>query len=614
MRRVFYSIFFIVWVFSACAQQNNADNKATWLRQVASAEMSTVLLNNEKSVIPLKELQNKNIASLSLGVNHATIFDSIARKYTAITAFPATKSSGEIIDLNSLGESLKLYDTYIIQVSDQALHQMNTVPFILESQKSKNVVLVVYGNPRVLPKLDSVTAPIIWQHTENTESALVTSQIIFGGMTAQGKLPQSVSLKYKQGDGFLTEVTRLTYTIPEAIGINSEELERPIDAIVQEAIAQRATPGAVVLVAKDGKVIFNKAYGYHTYDKLVPNKLTDIFDLASVTKISATTIAAMRLYEQNKLKLDTNVGAYIQEARNTNKNNILVKDLMLHQAGLVSYIPFYQRIKPADFSRDSSELYSVKLADHYFLRKGYYEEIMWPTMVRSHLQTPGKYVYSDLSMYFMKEIVERQTTKSLAEYMQEQFYKPLGMYGAGFNPRNRFSKLAIVPTEIDNYFRMDLLEGFVHDQGAAMAGGISGHAGLFSTANDMAILFQMMLNKGKYGGEEYLKPETVDLFTSKQSEVSRRGLGFDRSNTDEGKKYPSALASPQTYGHTGYTGTCVWVDPATNLIYVFLSNRVQSPGGNKLQSMNIRSRIQDAVYQAIGNDRYLADRKQVLSR
>lgn len=579
-----------------------------WLRQVANAEMSTVLLNNSSSVIPLKDLQSKNIASLNLGVNQSLAFDSIARKYEAITSFSTIDASGKRTDLNTFGERLKFFDTYIIQVSDRILNENGVLPFILENEKNKNLILVVYGNERVLAKLDSVTSPIIWQSAESAESATIAAQIIFGGVAAKGKLAQTVSLKYKQGDGFTTSVTRLGYTIPEALGINSDDIEKPVDAIVKQAIAQRATPGAVVLVAKDGKVIFNKAYGYHTYDNIEPVKITDIFDLASVTKISATTIAAMRLYEQQKLKLDTNVGAYIPEARNTNKNHILVRDLMLHQAGLVSYIPFYQNLRPADFSRDSSELYSVKIADNYYLRKGYYEDVMWPTMIRSRLQTPGKYVYSDLSMYFMKEIIERQTTKSLAEYMQEQFYKPLGMYEAGFNPRNRFPKSSIVPTEKDNYFRMTLLEGFVHDQGAAMAGGVSGHAGLFSTANDMAILFQMLLNKGTYGGVEYFKPETIDLFTSKQSSVSRRGLGFDRSSTAEGSKYPSVLASPQTYGHTGYTGTCVWVDPETNLIYVFLSNRVQSGGANKLQSMNVRAKIQDAVYEAVGGKSFVASR------
>jgi len=368
---------------------------------------------------------------------------------------------------------------------------------------------------------------------------------------------------------------------------------------MSEAILQRATPGGVVLAAKDGKVIFNKAYGNYNYNDPQADRVESIFDLASITKVAAATMAVMRLYEQEKLKLDTNVGAYISEARSTNKNNIQVRDLMLHQAGLVSYIPFYQDLQPSDYSRDSSELYNVKVADNYYLRKSYYETVMWPRMLHSRLGSPGRYVYSDLSMYFMKEIIERQAVQDLASYVQEQFYDPLGMHTAGFNPRFRFSRGSIVPTEKDNYFRKTLVQGFVHDQGAAMAGGAAGHAGLFSTANDLAILFQMLLNGGTYGGRQYFKPETVELFTSRQSDISRRSLGFDRWDPEKSKKYPSEFASPRTYGHTGFTGTCIWADPEYNIIYVFLSNRVISGGSNKLARMDIRSRIQDAVYKAI---------------
>lgn len=594
---VCFSLFTVV--LSACAQPYNQEQKQLWLRQVVNAEQSSVLLNNQGQTIPLGELQNRKIASLNFGVTQSGVFDSLANNYAEIARFSRVDTAGNVVDLNSLGESLKFYNTFIIQVADRNLNENGVLPFILENQNKKQIILVVYGNDRVLAKLDSVTAPIIWSPAETAESAVVASQIVFGGLPAKGKLQSTVSLKYKQNDGFITQATRLSYSIPEAAGISSAELEKPIDAIVGEALSQKATPGAVVLVAKDGKVIFNKAYGHHTYENVIPVKASDIFDLASITKIAATTMAAMRLYEQGKLNLDANLGTYIAEARSTNKNSIKVKDLMLHQAGLVSYIPFYRNLRPADFARDSSELYSVKVADNYYLRRGYYDDVMWPTMVRSGLQTSGKYVYSDLSMYFMKEILERQTAQGLSQYVQEQFYRPLGMSTAGYNPRNRFPKDKIVPTERDNYFRMTLVEGYVHDQGAAMAGGVSGHAGLFSSANDLAILFQMMLNKGSYGGVQYFKPETIELFTSRQSPASRRGLGFDRWDPDPDAKYPSELASPETYGHTGFTGTCVWVDPKYNLTYVFLSNRVQSPGGNKLQSMKIRQRIQDAIYRAI---------------
>jgi CubicO group peptidase (beta-lactamase class C family) len=582
----------------ANAQMSKHVANISWLNRIKEASETTVLLNNSKATLPLKNLQDKRLASVSLGSYQSAIFDSVLNKYARVSSISVTYPVGQKRDLNSLGKQLKNYNSLVIQVTDAALNEVGTLPFILENQKSKEVILVVYGNQRILGKLDTVVTPIVWSKQETPESAQFTAELIFGGTAARAKLNQTVSVKYKQGEGAITRTERLDYSVPEAVGINAEDLETPIDAIVSEAINQKATPGAVVLVAKEGKVILNKAYGRHTYESIDLDKVTDIFDLASVTKISATTLAAMRLYEQGKLKLDSNVGAYIPEARNTDKSNIFVRNLMLHQAGLVSYIPFYQNIRPEDFSRDSSELYNVKVADNFYIRKGYYEDVMWPQMLHSRLETPGKYVYSDLSMYIMKEIIERQTAQPLSSYVLEEFYQPLGMQTAGYNPRYRFSRSQIVPTENDTYFRKTLLQGFVHDQGAAMVGGVSGHAGVFSSANDLAILFQMMLNKGTYGGVDYFKPGTVEMFTARQSAVSRRGLGFDRWDP-ETRTYPSELASPETYGHTGFTGTCVWVDPKYKLIYIFLSNRVNSPGGNKLQSMKIRSRIQDAIYRAI---------------
>jgi CubicO group peptidase (beta-lactamase class C family) len=224
-------------------------------------------------------------------------------------------------------------------------------------------------------------------------------------------------------------------------------------------------------------------------------------------------------------------------------------------------------------------------------------------MLTSPIRTRGKYVYSDLSMYVMKDIVERLSGVPLNQYVVDNFYKPLGMQTAGFLPRNRFTREQIIPTEQDTYFRKTLLEGYVHDQGAALVGGISGHAGLFSSANDLAIIYQMLLNKGTYGGTQYFKSATVDMFTQKQSPISRRGLGFDRFDPDLSKKYPSELASSQTYGHTGYTGTCVWVDPSRGLVYVFLSNRVNPSVSEKLGNMKIRGRIQDTINKAIDKGR-----------
>ncbi|MBC6109145.1 serine hydrolase domain-containing protein [Pedobacter fastidiosus] len=587
--------FFNVLCLLACAQEHVTNEKKLSITNAIT--QTTVLLNNQDSIIPLKNLEKKSIASVSLSFAYSSVFDSLANKYDKITSFSAD-SYKDSVNLNDLEDDLKYYSTVIISIDDQSINKAKYINFINSISKSKEVIVAFFGNGTALKSLDILKSPLIWTAQNNADAASVIPQYIFGGIAATNKLKTNFSVRYTIGSCFTTSVTRLKYTVPEDAGINSNSLKE-IDAIAAEAIGQKATPGLVVLVAKDGKVIFNKAYGNHTYDDNISDKVTDIFDLASVTKVTATTPSVMRLFEENKLKLDTNIGAYIPKARTTPMNNIQVREVMLHQAGFIPYIPFHDYVKTGDYSRDSSAAFPTKVADNYYIKKGFFKDFMWPKMLNSPIKTRGQYVYSDISMYVMKDIVEHISEEPLNQYAYENFYKPLGMQTAGFLPRNRFKQDQIIPTEDDKYFRKTLLVGYVHDQGAALAGGVSGHAGLFASSNDMAIFYQMLLNRGTYGGKEYFKTSTVDMFTSKQSNVSRRGLGFDRWDPDSTKHYPSNLASPQTYGHTGYTGTCIWVDPSRGLVYVFLSNRVNPTVTNKLSDLKIRGRIQDVVNKAI---------------
>jgi CubicO group peptidase (beta-lactamase class C family) len=402
-------------------------------------------------------------------------------------------------------------------------------------------------------------------------------------------------------DGIGSAVYHLDYADPHSAGLDPA-MTGKIDIIVEEAIRAGATPGAVVLVLKDGEVVFDRAYGHHTYDRSIPTHSADLFDLASVTKISATTLAAMRLFEQGKLNLDVSVGTYLPELKRSHpdKAALRVRDLLTHQAGLVPFIPFFLQIKDGDYSAEASANYPTKVAERYYLGKGYFRDIMWKEMMDVPLKTPGQYVYSDIGMFVLKEILERIARQPLARYVEEQFYQPLGACTMGFCPRERFSEDRIVPTEHDSYFRKQLLVGYVHDPGAAMAGGVAGHAGLFATAYDLAIVSQMLLNGGSYEGKQYFKPETVKRFTARQSAVSRRGLGFDRWDPEKEDGYPSRLASPATFGHSGFTGTCVWIDPEHQLVFIFLSNRIHPSANQKLLSLNIRPRILDAVYEALG--------------
>jgi CubicO group peptidase (beta-lactamase class C family) len=587
-----FSIFLLIILFGSFYNRVNEKDIVKELSSRADLQKSTVLLNNQIQTLPLRDLTYRRIVSINAGAAFASEFNTMLNNYAPVKAYNLKNVNAN--DLNP-------FSTLIIQVSAETVYRPETISFIIEAQKTKEVIVAGFGNTSALQRLDQFNFPILWTPDLSVAAVEHGAQVIFGGIAAQGKLTANVSPKYTAGTGFITSKIRLKYALPEELGIHSSKLNR-IDNIVEEAIREHATPSAVVMVVKDGNVIFNKAYGAHTYDGDKPAAVNDIYDVASVTKIAATTVATMKLYEQHKIDLDAGIGSYLPDARLSNKAQIPVHDVMLHEAGFVN-LDFCSDLRASDHSRDSSVFFPVKVADNYYVRRNYYQDVMWPKMLRSPLPTRGKYVYSDISMYVMKEIVEHQAQKPLDKYVLDEFYRPLGMRTAGFNPRRRFDKDQIVPTERDNYFRKTLLQGYVHDSGASLVDGVSGHAGLFASANDLAILNQMLLNGGTYGGVQYFKPETVELFTSRQSNVSRRGFGFDRGN---GVSYPSKLASADTYGHTGYTGTCVWVDPKHKLVYIFLSNRVYPSATNKLNSLRIRPRIQDAVYEAIfeGNGNY----------
>ncbi|MFI5157709.1 MAG: serine hydrolase domain-containing protein [Sphingobacteriales bacterium] len=590
---VFLSAF--VLFNSACAQ--NPPTGKAYVQEENLVQNSTFLLNNADFTIPLQNLNTVKIASVHFANQYAAGFDSLLNKYAKVDAINGNIYNGPK-NINDLPADLKWYNTVIVQLSSADVNNPQIIDFITQIQKLKTVIVALFGTGDSFNKLNGVTAPIIWSQRVTPVSAFFSAQAIFGGVAITQKLTSTFTPRYAANMGFLTAKTRLQYTVPEDAGVNSINLIA-IDDIAREAILAHATPGCVVLVAKDGKVIFNKAYGDHTYNDQLPDKITDIFDIASLTKVTATTMEVMKLYDEGKISLDSTIGDYIPGVRESNKSDITVRELMEHQAGLVPDIPTYEKLKPSDHSIDSSATYPTKVSDNYFLRKDYFKDVMWQDILKSPLRTRGQYVYSDVSMVLMKEITETITSTPLNDYLLQQFYLPLGMQTAGFLPLYRFPASQIIPTEQDAVFRHSLLDGYTEDQTAALMGNVSGNAGLFASANDLSILYQMILNKGTYGGVQYIKPQTVDLFTAKQSAVSRRGLGFDRWDPIADHHYPSRLASPQTYGHTGYTGTCVWVDPKYNLVYVFLSNRVNPTVGSKLSSLNIRPRIQDAVYEAI---------------
>ena len=542
----------------------------------------TQLLFNKNKTIPLGRLDHLKIA---VGV-------SSEGKYNAFIEQVERYADVSVIDLNQLNEQGKLFNTIIVAATASDLGMTNAALFNQAVSNNKNIILCKFldtdlsrlqSNSQFGGKVTELVSPEF-----STQAQRNIAMSIFGG------------LAITEGNTKLKTIqTRLQYSDGVGSGLNLPKMTQKIDAIAAEAIREQATPGLVVMAIKNGQVIFEKAYGNHTYDAKQKTSTKDIFDLASISKIAGTTPVIMKLQETNAIHLDSTMGSYLWDVRSTNKKDIKLRTVLLHEAGFTPFIPFYRNLKTGDVQSFPSATHQVQLADNSYLKNNYYEEVMWPEMMKSAVKPSGNYVYSDISMYVMKEVAEHITSIPMDEYVQQILYRPIGMKTAGYNPRKRFDKSRIVPTEHDTSFRKVLLEGFVHDQGAAMAGGVAGHAGLFASANDLAIYGQLLLNRGEYGGTRYFKENTVDLFTSNQSKTSRRGLGFDRFDPDPKKEYPSKLANQSVYGHTGYTGTCIWIDPKHQLIYVFLSNRVHPQVSTKLLNLNIRSRIQDAIYETI---------------
>jgi beta-glucosidase-like glycosyl hydrolase/CubicO group peptidase (beta-lactamase class C family) len=467
-----------------------------------------------------------------------------------------------------------------------------------------NSITLVFGNVLAAANYCNANA-LIACYQDDHITRQVAADLLKGKVAASGKLPVRVC-NYSAGFGVDMAATQLPHPLQkEAI------MSQTIDSIVADAIAQKAFPGCVVLATKGGEIIFNKAYGTYTFDDTKPVTLESIYDLASVTKISATTVSVMKLYEEGKLDLKRKLGDYLPFVKGTDKESLQLEDILLHQAGLVPFIPFYRETidsttgtrNPDVYSDKPRPGYTVRVAENVYLRSDW-QDTMMKRILQSPLGRQGRYVYSDNDFIFLGKIVEQLTGMTLDQYVLKTFYSRIGMRTTGFKPRERFWKDGvIVPTEHEKHFRQQLIEGDVHDEGASMFGGVAGHAGLFSNAYDLAMLYQMLLDGGKFNGERFLKEETIKKFTAYGSEDSRRALGFDKPEKDnETRKepYPSLLASPQTFGHTGFTGTCVWVDPKYDLVYIFLSNRVNPTRNNPLLSqLLIRGKIQDAIIEAI---------------
>jgi beta-glucosidase-like glycosyl hydrolase/CubicO group peptidase (beta-lactamase class C family) len=503
------------------------------------------------------------------------------------------------------------FDKIVISISDYALRPANNynitpaaIKFLKDLQALKpDVYTYVFGNVLALQNFcDAKFLVACYQDESITHHA--AADLAEGKIFSMGKLPVSVC-QYKFGEGIVHGGIK-----PSRASVSEEKLGE-IDSIINDAISKKAFPGAVVLAAHKGNIIYHKAFGHYEYDNSPAMTPESIFDLASVTKISATTVSVMKLYEQGKLRLNAKLEEYLPWVRGTDKAGLVIQDILLHQAGLVPFIPFYRETIDSSSGMPHREIYSDKQKEGYRLRvaenlyiRDDWQDTMFSRILNSPLGRRDRYVYSDNDFIFLGKIVEQLSGLTLDQFVEKTFYRPMGMQSTGYLPRKKFPLEKIVPTEEEKHFRRQLTWGDVHDEGASMFGGVAGHAGLFSNSYDLALLYQMLLNGGTFNGQRYLKPETIKLFTAYQSDVSRRGFGFDKPEKDNRLRkepYPSELASPETFGHTGFTGTCVWVDPKYDLIYIFLSNRVYPSRDNpRLSALGVRGKVQDAIYRAIG--------------
>jgi CubicO group peptidase (beta-lactamase class C family)/beta-glucosidase-like glycosyl hydrolase len=562
------------------------------------------LATDSAHALPVKTIEDQRFLSIAMGAPARNEFSTCLSRYATIQKATMDENA------NSLDTKLDDATTVIVGLfREPTADDLEMLDRLATLQSSKTIILCPFVDPGFIPHPERFRV-LLFGYQPTTWSLSLMAQKIFGALTFKGQVPVTLHALIPAGTHVVTApLARLGYSFPEERGVSSQVLER-IHGIAEEAIRYKATPGCNVLVARDGKVIYEKSFGYLSYDSSQAVTDSTVYDLASVTKVAATLQAVMFLYDRGQIDIHRKVSYYLPELKNSNKKDFTIKDVLTHQAGLWPFLPFWaQTMNGSQFlseyySQTQDEKYSLQVADHLYTTPAM-RDSLWQWIIKAKirdkpLRTPYDYRYSDMGFYMMQHLAEKMLNQPLEDFLQQNLYEPLGSLSTGFLPRSRFPLSQIAPTEYDTSFRKTLLVGTVHDQGAAMHGGVAGHAGLFSNANDLAKVGQMLLQNGTYGGVQYYRPETVSLFTRKQYDTSRRGLGWDKPVQSDWNSPTSLYASPSTFGHTGFTGTCVWVDPEFGLVYVFLSNRVHPDmNNNKLLSANIRSRIQDTIYQAI---------------
>lgn len=579
------------------------------MRRLVAENAITLVTKNNPLFFPFLNNSNSETACLIIGSDTANAFARRMQQEHHATLFFLNYKTIDKVFIGDLLTQIKAFKKIIISV-----HNFSRVPNnnfgisaealeLINNLADNNTIIFQFGNAYAAKNWCKAPNLVVCYE----DDAIIQNtaiDMLQGKLPYKGTLPVTVCENLEFGTGFIDNLPSVN---PSEVGLNAAGLNT-IDSIAYDAISKKAIPGAVILVVKDGKIAYQKAFGTESFTSNKPVSLSSVFDMASVTKICATTISLMKLYDEGKLDFKKTLGDYLSWTRGSNKENITVEQMLLHQGGLSAFIPFHRETldkagvpRPGTFSTFYSDSFSIPVADKMFMRTTW-RDTMYKRILLSPLGQAGKYVYSDNDFILLGKIVEANSGMSLDDYVRKNFYEPMGLHTAGFLPMNHLPLSQIIPTEDEKQFRLQLLQGYVHDPGAAMFGGVSGHAGLFSNAYDIASIMQMLLNGGEINGHRYLQKSTVDLFTAYHSDISRRGYGFDKpekDNTTGKEPYPTLSASSQTFGHTGFTGTCTWADPANNVLFVFLSNRVNSATPDLFLKMNVRPKVHETIYQAI---------------
>ena len=573
-------------------------------------ENAITIVQNKKELLPLKNLELHKIAYVNMGDADASAFVKTLNKYSQVDTVSAA-------NLDRLISDLSHYNTVIV-----GLHASNASPWksyrfsekelvwLYEIARTNRIILTVFSKPYALNDLKSVSnfESILMAYQNSPITQQTAAQIIFGGLAAKGKLPVSVGSIFSAGQGVTTAaLDRLSYGLPESVGIDSARLLK-IDSIASHAVSEQMTPGIQLLIARKGKVIYEKYFGYHSYKKTSKVEFNDLYDLASLTKILATLPLLMELVDSGVLSLQSTLGALLPAYKGSNKAGITLKEMLSHFAQLKPWIPFYestldsitQKPSPKFYRTKRSKQFSIAINNDLYLRNDFKDSIQ-TRIIESELLKDKTYRYSDLPYYILKLIIEKHYNQPLDALVQQRFYKTIGANFSSYKPLDKFSIDQLVPTEMDEYFRYRKVQGYVHDMGAAMQGGVGGHSGLFSNANDVAKLMQLYLQKGVYGGKRFFRSTIFDAFNSCYycDQDNRRGIGFDKPQLSEEGPTCGCL-SMRSFGHSGFTGTYTWADPEKEIVYVFLANRTYpKSASNLLLKENIRTEIQALIYESI---------------